>query len=128
MTVKPGSTAIEAPVRAERLQFIDNIRWVLIALVIVHHSAVTYSHLGSWYYMDGPKPGLLTTLILAAFLSFNQAYFMGFLFLIAAYFAAPAFDRERVSDVCTRPRRAAWLTFAALYAGHPPVDCVLAFA
>ena len=79
---------------ANRLQFIDNIRWALIVLVIIHHSAVTYSHVGSWYYNEGPAPGLATTLILATFLTFNQAYFMGFLFLIAGYFVPAAFDRK----------------------------------
>lgn len=34
------------------------------------------------------------TLLLATFLSFNQAYFMGFLFLIAGYFVPRAFDRK----------------------------------
>jgi glucans biosynthesis protein C len=85
---------IQAAAKATRLAFTDNIRWALIVLVIFHHSAVTYSHVGSWYYNEDPKPGLATTLILAAFESFNQAYFMGFLFLIAGYFAASAFDRK----------------------------------
>ncbi len=80
--------------QAGRLQFIDNIRWALIVLVIFHHSAVTYGHIGSWYYNQDPVPGVGTTLILATFLAFNQAYFMGFLFLIAGYFVAPAFDRK----------------------------------
>jgi glucan biosynthesis protein C len=79
---------------ANRLQFIDNIRWALIVLVIIHHSAVTYSHVGSWYYNESPAPGFATTLILATFLTFNQAYFMGFLFLIAGYFVPAAFDRK----------------------------------
>jgi hypothetical protein len=75
-----------------RLLFIDNVRWTLIVLVICHHAAVTYGHVGSWYYMDGPKPGLGTTILFATFLTFNQAYFMGFLFLIAGYFVPRAFD------------------------------------
>ena len=35
--------------------FVDNIRWALIVLVICHHAAVTYSHVGGWYYLDGPQ-------------------------------------------------------------------------
>ena len=77
-----------------RLFFIDNIRWMLIVLVICHHAAVTYSHVGSWYYMDGPKPGLIPSFLFATFETFNQAYFMGFLFLIAGYFVPRAFDSK----------------------------------
>ena len=33
-----------------RLLFIDNLRSVLIVLVLTMHAAVTYSGLGSWYY------------------------------------------------------------------------------
>jgi peptidoglycan/LPS O-acetylase OafA/YrhL len=77
-----------------RLLFIDNIRWMLIVLVICHHAAVTYSHLGGWYYLDGAKPGLVPTFLFATFLTFNQAYFMGFLFLIAGYFVPRAFDTK----------------------------------
>ncbi len=79
---------------AMRLQFIDNIRWSLIVLVIIHHAAVTYSHLGSWFYHEGPKPGIGMTFLFGTFLAFNQAYFMGFLFLIAGYFTPGAFDRK----------------------------------
>jgi glucans biosynthesis protein C len=88
------ATTVQNTGSTTRLQFIDNIRWALIVLVIIHHSAVTYSHVGSWYYNEGPAPGFATTLILATFLTFNQAYFMGFLFLIAGYFVPAAFDRK----------------------------------
>ncbi|MBV9678400.1 MAG: acyltransferase family protein [Acidobacteriaceae bacterium] len=81
-------------VAADRLAFIDNIRWTLIVLVICHHAAVTYSHLGSWYYMEGRQPPLGTTVLFATFETFNQAYFMGFLFLIAGYFVPRAFDAK----------------------------------
>jgi glucan biosynthesis protein C len=80
-----------------RLLFVDNIRWVLIVLVICHHAAVTYSHVGGWYYLDGPKPPLLTGSLLALFETFNQAYFMGILFLIAGYFVPAAFDSKGFS-------------------------------
>jgi len=79
---------------ATRLLFIDNIRSTLIVQVICIHAAVTYSHVGGWYYMDGPKPGLGSTLFFATFETFNQAYFMGFLFLLAGYFVPRAFDSK----------------------------------
>lgn len=66
----------------------------MIALVVCHHAAVTYSHVGSSYYSDGPKPGLATTVALATFEAFNQAYFMGLLFLLAGYFVPGALDAK----------------------------------
>ncbi|HEX4773016.1 MAG TPA: hypothetical protein VH351_19440 [Bryobacteraceae bacterium] len=45
--------------------------------------------------MDPAKPSLVTGLLLATFETFNQAYFMGFLFLIAGYFVPRAYDSKR---------------------------------
>ncbi len=88
-------TTQESPAaRGSRLLFIDNLRWVMIALVICHHAAVTYSHVGGWYYMDGPKPPLFTSLLLTTFETLNQSYFMGLLFLVAGYFVPRAFDTK----------------------------------
>ena len=77
-----------------RLDFIDNLRWVMIVLVVSMHAAVTYSHLGSWYFMEDPKPGLTLTAVFATYQTFLQAFFMGLLFLIAGYFVPGAFDRK----------------------------------
>ena len=77
-----------------RLEFIDNLRWVMIILVVSMHAAVTYSHLGSWYFMEDPKPERIVLVIFAAYQMFLQAFFMGLLFLIAGYFVPGAFDRK----------------------------------
>ena len=77
-----------------RLDFVDNLRWLMIVLVLSMHAAVTYSHLGSWYFMEDPKPGLLLTVLFATYQTFLQAFFMGLLFLIAGYFVPGAFDRK----------------------------------
>lgn len=77
-----------------RLAFIDNLRWVMIVLVVSMHAAVTYSHLGSWYFMEDPKPGPVTTAFFATYQVFLQAFFMGLLFLIAGYFVPRAFDQK----------------------------------
>jgi glucan biosynthesis protein C len=84
-----------APHQAKpRLDFIDNLRWVMIVLVVSMHAAVTYSHLGSWYFMEDPKPGQVVTVLFAYYQMSLQAFFMGFLFLIAGYFVPKAFDRK----------------------------------
>ena len=81
------------PVRT-RLPFVDNLRWVMILLVISMHAAVTYSHVGSWYYNEDPKPEIATTALFATYQAFLQSFFMGLLFLIAGYFVPDAFDRK----------------------------------
>jgi hypothetical protein len=83
-----------APIHS-RLAFIDNLRWVMIVLVVSMHAAVTYSHLGSWYFMEDPKPDNRGTLLFFAYYQMAlQAFFMGLLFLIAGYFVPEAYDRK----------------------------------
>jgi glucan biosynthesis protein C len=86
--------ARRSKVAVSRLGFIDNLRWVMIVLVVSMHAAVTYSHVGSWYFMEDPKPGLPEMIGFATYQTYLQAFFMGFLFLIAGYFVPGAFDRK----------------------------------
>jgi fucose 4-O-acetylase-like acetyltransferase len=79
---------------SSRLYFLDNIRSLVIALVVMAHAAVTYSRLGDWYYYEPTNLDIPTTMILGIFLSFTQAYSMGLLFLIAGYFVPASFDRK----------------------------------
>ena len=73
-----------------RLLYLDNIRSLVIFLVITMHSAVTYSGFGSWYYIEGSPENLpLFEMVVFGFLqSFLQAWFMGILFFISAFFTA----------------------------------------
>lgn len=75
-----------------RLAYIDNLRVALTALVVVHHCAVTYSHIPLWYYSEPAHDpsGLGLDLLLLL----NQSFFMGFFFLISGYFVPAAFDRK----------------------------------
>ena len=75
-----------------RLAYLDNVRSLVIILVIVMHSAVTYSGIGDWYYVEGSMEELsMFELVFFAFgQSFLQAWFMGILFFISAVFAAKA--------------------------------------
>ncbi|MHA4809117.1 acyltransferase family protein [Flavitalea flava] len=89
--VKSGSKAVTG-----RLLYIDNLRWVMIMLVVSMHAAVTYSHLGSWYYMENSPVGLPETGIFATYQVTLQSFFMGFLFFIAGYFVPGAYDKKGV--------------------------------
>ena len=88
------TTTVRSAGPPSRLPFIDNLRWVMIVLVVSMHAAVTYSHLGGWYYKEDPAPAPLLTLGFATYQVFLQAFFMGFLFLLAGYFVPGAYDRK----------------------------------
>ena len=78
----------------ERLFYIDNLRLLVIMLVISIHLAVTVSGLGSWYYTYGTHLDTLSTVWFAFYQSFTQGYFLGLLFLISGYFVAGSYDRK----------------------------------
>ena len=89
---------LRAPVEARplartRLAFIDNLRVLLVILLIWHHSAVTYGAEGSWHYYERPAD-ILTAALLTLFAAVNQAFFMAFYFAIAAYFTEAALQRR----------------------------------
>ena len=88
----------------ERLAWIDQLRTMVIVLVVNMHACVTYSHIGSWYVQEPPNPPMATKVVFAFWQGHLQAFFMGILFLIGGYFAhgslvrrGPAgFMRERL--------------------------------
>ena len=84
----------EIVIKPNRLFFIDNIRWLMIIFVIMIHTAVTYSNLGMWYYVEPTKLDIVSLAIFGIYQSFTQAYSMGLLFLIAGYFVPASFDRK----------------------------------
>ena len=94
----PTAGAIAPPAQVKaltqvRLAFVDNLRVLLVMLVILHHLAVTYGGEGSWYYLEG-RADTITTTVLTLFVVVNQAFFMGFYFLIAAYFVPRSLERK----------------------------------
>ncbi len=77
-----------------RLIFIDNLRWLMIVFVVLMHVNVTYSMMGSWYYIEKAKLDVFQAIYFGMYGSFTQAYFMGLLFFIAGYFVPSSFDRK----------------------------------
>jgi len=73
-----------------RFAYLDNVRSMVIILVITMHVAVTYSGFGDWYYKEGLEENLsiFEKVFFAYYQSFLQAWFMGILFFISAIFAA----------------------------------------
>lgn len=89
--VTPSTPAQQAQ---GRLLYIDNLRWVMILLVVSMHVAVTYSHIGSWYYMENTPVSTAETAIFGTYQVWLQSFFMGFLFFIAGYFVPRAYDTK----------------------------------
>ncbi|MEY4642738.1 MAG: hypothetical protein RLZZ227_2732 [Pseudomonadota bacterium] len=75
----------------ERSSFIDHLRIVLTALVVLHHTALIYGGSGEWYWREEPNASSLALLV---FNATNQSFFMGLFFLLAAYFTPGALERR----------------------------------
>jgi peptidoglycan/LPS O-acetylase OafA/YrhL len=78
----------------ERDFYIDCLRSVMIALVVMHHTAITYGASGNWFYHELPFSGKASSVILTLFTGTDQAFFMGFLFLLAGYFTPGSLERK----------------------------------
>jgi len=88
----PPLQAAAAPQKT-RLLFMDNLRILLICLVVLQHLAVTYGAAGSWMYRD-PAQDILTAILLTNLTGIGMASGMGFFFLIAGYFTPGSYDRK----------------------------------
>jgi peptidoglycan/LPS O-acetylase OafA/YrhL len=79
---------------AERDLYIDRLRSVMTVFVILHHTAITYGAIGGWFWHEIDPSGALSSQLLILFCTTNQAYFMGFFFLLAGYFTPASLERK----------------------------------
>ncbi len=79
---------------SQRTFFIDRLRVVLTALVIVHHTAITYGGAGGWFYREVTDGGTAASLLLTLLCAVDQAFFMGMFFLLAGYFTPTSLARK----------------------------------
>ena len=79
---------------SDRLYFADNLRTFLLTLVVLHHLAIVYPGAGAFYYVEPTPIDQLALAVLVIFIAINQAYFMGLLFLISAYFSPGSLDHK----------------------------------
>lgn len=64
----------------QRDYYIDRLRSVMTALVILHHTAITYGASGGWFWRERDVSADPSSILLTFFVATNQAYFMGFFF------------------------------------------------
>jgi hypothetical protein len=84
----------QAARESKRLLFVDNLRILMISLVVVQHLSVTYGASGSWMYTDRAATDQLTTNFLSIYNLIPMAAGMGFFFLLAGYFTPGSYDRK----------------------------------
>lgn len=78
------------------LLFLDNLKVLLTALVVLHHAAIPYGAPGDWYYneIDTGQLDIPSLLVFVVFVAVNQAYFMGLFYLISGFFTPGSADRK----------------------------------
>jgi glucan biosynthesis protein C len=78
-----------------RLLYIDNLRVLLIILVIVGHMAITYgAPLGEWYYREEGQVGAAFEIITILLLGIGSSFLLGLFYMIAGYFTPPAYNHK----------------------------------
>lgn len=78
---------------SKKLLYIDNIKVLLTVLVVLHHTFIAYSASEGWYY-NQPTNILGARILTTAIISINQSFFMGYFFLLAAYFTESSYSRK----------------------------------
>lgn len=89
-----AKNAEQSKAAGARLLYIDNIRWLMIVLVISMHAADTYSPFGYWYFVERHPMSRAATLIFGAWQMYLQSFFMGLLFFVAGYFTPSSLERK----------------------------------
>lgn len=79
--------------KPNELVYISNIKILLTILVILHHTFIAYSTSDGWYYTE-PTTIFGVLIPVKMFISVNQSFFMGFFFMLAAYFTDLSFTKK----------------------------------
>ncbi|HXZ99093.1 MAG TPA: acyltransferase family protein [Candidatus Binatia bacterium] len=85
MAGQPGASA--------RLSHLDNLKWVLIAGVIVSHAATAYGAIGSWPYVE-PSLGSVTKAIVSVLTEAGDLFALGTFMLVAGLLTPMSFVRK----------------------------------
>ena len=74
--------------------YIDNLRIVLISMVVLLHLAITYGATGDWWYNEKVPESTLSGVALTLYTTIAQAFTLAFFFMISSYFCPPAYDKK----------------------------------
>ncbi len=82
------------PPTKPRMLYIDNLRIVLISMVVLLHLAITYGATGDWWYNEKVPESALSGVALTLYTTIAQAFTLAFFFMISSYFCPPAYDKK----------------------------------
>ena len=74
--------------------YVDNLRSVLISMVVLLHLAITYGATGDWWYNEKVPESTLSGVALTLYTTIAQAFTLAFFFMISSYFE-PTSDERR---------------------------------
>jgi len=77
-----------------RLLYIDNLRIVLISMVVLLHLGITYGSSGDFTYKEQVPENVASAAVLTLYTTIAQAFTLAFFMLISSYFNPPAYDRK----------------------------------
>jgi len=93
--IDAGPPSVPTPPAAKpRLLYIDNLRIVLISMVVLLHLAITYGAEGDWFYNEQVPENIASDVALTLYTTIAQAFTLAFFMMIASYFNPPAYDRK----------------------------------
>ena len=84
-----ASTTISAPI-STRMAFFDNLKILMMVMVIVHHVGQAYGPIGAWWPIQEPTRAE----VLEPFFMVNRSFGMSLFFMIAGYFTALSCERS----------------------------------
>ncbi|KAF7299728.1 Acyltransferase 3 [Mycena chlorophos] len=96
----PDAPRLQPDASGTRTHSIDNLRTFLNVLVILHHSALAFSRVGTWPYMSPYPSSAFSNAAIALFALLNQTFFMGLLFFLAGHFSAISVERKTYRAFC----------------------------
>jgi glucans biosynthesis protein C len=83
------------PFAKPRLRYIDNLRIVLISIMVLGHLAVTYGAAGGgWFYDEKVPESMASGAVLTLYTLIAQSFTLAFFMMISSYFNPPSYDRK----------------------------------
>jgi glucans biosynthesis protein C len=82
------------PSARPRLAYLDNLRTMLITVIVLGHLSVTYGVDADWIYYEGGEVSPLASMFVLMVVVTGISFAMGLFFIIAGYFTPAAYDRK----------------------------------
>jgi surface polysaccharide O-acyltransferase-like enzyme len=79
-----------------KIVYIDHFKVIMTALVILHHTFITYGAPGGWYYFQ-KTTNEIAKIPMTLFVAVNQSFFMGFFFFLSSYFIRSSYEKKGVA-------------------------------